>query len=152
MNTQSIGNIIRANRRKLDLTQEELGQRLNPPVHKGAVNKWESGQVSNIRRDHIEQMSKLFGITAAELLGFKKPEVEEAIEILPSKEHESIQRVIRYIDRLTNLEILRVIRDAADMKLKSIDEPKKDIRVQMPDGSYRVIKFKSKEGDNHEDA
>lgn len=146
--------IIRANRRRLNLTQEELGQRLNPPVHKGAINKWETGQVSNIRRDHIEQMSRLFGITPAELLGFKEPEVEEAIEILPSKEHESIQRVIRYIDRLTNLEILRVIRDAADMKLKSIEksQSEKDIRVRMPDGSIRVIKFKPKEGDDHEDA
>lgn len=146
--------IIRANRRRLNLTQEELGQRLNPPVHKGAINKWETGQVSNIRRDHIEQMSRLFGITPAELLGFKEPEVEEAIEILPSKEHESIQRVIRYIDRLTNLEILRVIRDAADMKLKSIEksQSEKDIRVRMSDGSIRVIKFKPKEGDDHEDA
>lgn len=154
MNAQSIGNIIRVNRRKLDLTQEELGQRLNPPVHKGAVNKWESGQVSNIRRDHIEQMSRLFGITAAELLGFTKPKVEDAVEILPSEEHKSLQQVMSYIKHQNDLQILRVIRDAADMKLKTIEksQSEKDIRVQMPDGSYRVIKFKPKEGDDHEDA
>lgn len=144
--------IIRANRRKLDLTQEELGQRLNPPVHKGAVNKWESGQVSNIRRDHIEQMSKLFGISPAELLGFKKPEVEDAVEILPQKEHKSLQQVMRYIEYQNDLQILQVIRDAVDMKIKSIEKTKTDISVKMPDGSIRVIKFQTKEGDDHEDA
>lgn len=78
---RSMGKLIRENRESLGWTQTDLGEMLDPPVHKGAVNKWESGQVSNIRRDHIEQMSKLFGITPAELLGFKEPEVEHAEQV-----------------------------------------------------------------------
>ena len=43
-------------------SQEELGKLLDPQVNRAAVNKWESGQVENIKRAHIQQMSELFGV------------------------------------------------------------------------------------------
>lgn len=51
-------------------SQSELGASLNPPVNRAAVNKWETGLVENIKRVHIEQMAKLFGITPIELMCF----------------------------------------------------------------------------------
>ena len=35
--------IIKQHRIALDMSQEELGKRLNPPVNKAAVQKWEKG-------------------------------------------------------------------------------------------------------------
>ena len=51
-------------------SQEELGHSLNPPVNRAAINKWETGTVTNIRKYYIEQMSELFGITPADLMCF----------------------------------------------------------------------------------
>lgn len=63
--------IIKQNRIALEMSQEELGKRLNPPVNKAAVQKWEKGTVENIKRTHIEQMAALFGITPCQLLSFE---------------------------------------------------------------------------------
>lgn len=46
--------IIKQHRIALDMSQEELGKRLNPPVNKAAVQKWEKGTVENkIGRAHV---------------------------------------------------------------------------------------------------
>lgn len=63
--------IIKQHRMALELSQEELGKRLNPPVNKAAVQKWEKGTVENIKRTHIEQMAALFGISPCQLLSFE---------------------------------------------------------------------------------
>ena len=63
--------IIKQHRIALDMSQEELGKRLNPPVNKAAVQKWEKGTVENIKRTHIEQMAALFGISPCQLLSFE---------------------------------------------------------------------------------
>lgn len=51
-------------------SQEELGAALNPPVNRAAVNKWETGLVENIKRTHIQQLAKMFGVTPCELMCF----------------------------------------------------------------------------------
>ena len=51
-------------------SQEELGHSLVPPVNRSAVNKWEHGMVENIKRTHIEQLAKMFGVTPSELMCF----------------------------------------------------------------------------------
>ncbi|MBS6064002.1 MAG: helix-turn-helix transcriptional regulator [Peptostreptococcaceae bacterium] len=51
-------------------TQEELGKALNPPINRAAINKWESGQVENIKRSYIEQMAKLFQVKPSDLMCF----------------------------------------------------------------------------------
>lgn len=51
-------------------TQEELGAALNPPVNRAAVNKWETGLVENLKKTHIEQLAKMFGVKACDLMCF----------------------------------------------------------------------------------
>ena len=51
-------------------SQEELGAALNPPVNRAAVNKWETGLVENLKRTHIQQLAKMLGINACELMCF----------------------------------------------------------------------------------
>ena len=64
----TMGEIIKNNRLRLGLSQEELGEKVG--VNKAAVQKWESGAVENIKRNKIKALSKIFGITPTELLGF----------------------------------------------------------------------------------
>ena len=65
-----MGELIRKNRLMLDMTQEELAEKLNPKVNRAAINKWETGQVENLKRCHIEQLSRIFGIRPSELMCF----------------------------------------------------------------------------------
>ena len=66
-----MGEYIRKLRTEHGLTQEELGQKLNPKVNRAAVNKWEGGKVANIKRSHIEQMAKIFGVDPVKLMCFE---------------------------------------------------------------------------------
>jgi repressor LexA len=70
-------------------TQEELGNLLKPKVNRAAINKWETGQVENIKRTYIEQLSNLFGITPCELMCFDQCYDEEQL----SEEVQTIEQV-----------------------------------------------------------
>ncbi len=63
-----MGYLIKTLRKKQHLTQTELGAKLSPPVSKAGIAKWESGKVSNIKRNYIEQMAKLFNISPYSLM------------------------------------------------------------------------------------
>ena len=58
-------------RKKLDLTQEELGEKLG--LQKSAITKYEKGRVTNIKRETIHLMSKLFNVNPTWLMGFDVP-------------------------------------------------------------------------------
>lgn len=103
-------------------TQEELGSALNPPLNRAAINKWENGQVENIKRSYIEQLSKLFHVKPYELMCFTKEEVIseevkviEQIQVMFGKDSVKIlelftnlnelgkEKVISFIDDISNL-------------------------------------------------
>lgn len=66
----TIGERIKAYRLRKNLTQAELAEKLN--VAKQTVFKYETGIVTNIPSDKIELMSQIFGVTPAELMGWKQ--------------------------------------------------------------------------------
>lgn len=55
----SVGMTIKKLRTDKGLTQEELGALLG--VKKAAVQKWESGQVQNLKHNTIRQLCEVFG-------------------------------------------------------------------------------------------
>lgn len=56
----TIGERLKRLRIEKGLTQEEVGNMLG--VTKGAIQKYESGQITNFRADTIKQLCMLFGI------------------------------------------------------------------------------------------
>ena len=76
-------------------SQEELGHRLNPPVNRAAINKWESGTVENIRKTYIEQLAEIFGISPADLMCFDSKFDEQQI----SEEVKVIEQVNKYFGK-----------------------------------------------------
>lgn len=64
---KNTGEMIKYYRKKLDLTQEELGNYVG--VQKSAIAKYENGRIENLKRSTIEKLSELFGILPSELLG-----------------------------------------------------------------------------------
>lgn len=62
-----IGQIIKRRRLELGLTQTQLGEKLG--VGAGAVNKWEQGKVTNIKRDVLRNLTLELQIPTALLIG-----------------------------------------------------------------------------------
>ena len=115
-------------------SQEELGQLLDPPVNRGAVNKWELGVVENIKRNHIQQLAKLFGVKPCDLMCFDCDEEKIAEEV---KVIEQIQKVfgknavklLQHFYELNDLGKEKALEDIVDLT----EHPKYAAEVQ--DGS-----------------
>ena len=103
-------------------TQEELGHSLKPPVNRGAVNKWEKGDVENIKRNHIEQLAKMFGVSPSELMCFEQSAEEKKIS-QEVKTFEAIQKLfgedafnlLQYYLQLNDLGKQKALEDIADL-------------------------------------
>ena len=91
MNEQTLGQRIAAQRKKLGLSQEALGDKMG--VSRQAISKWESdGAVPEI--DKLIAMSKLFGVTLGWLLGVEE---EVAAEPAPGFTDEQLELIRRMI-------------------------------------------------------
>lgn len=66
---KTMGMRIRSKRTELGLTMEELGDMLG--VQRQAINKWEKGEVQNIKRSYITKMAELFEVSPSWLMGFE---------------------------------------------------------------------------------
>lgn len=73
----SMGAYIRQLRKEHGMTQEELGQKMNPPLQRAGIAKWETGRTQNIKRSQIEQLSQLFDVKPSELMRIRKEDVNE---------------------------------------------------------------------------
>lgn len=78
----TMAEIIRRERKKKDLTQEELAKMLG--LQASAVAKYESGRVSNIKRSTIEKMAKIFDCSPAYLLGLAPDAAHMEVSAIPS--------------------------------------------------------------------
>ena len=61
-----VGDLIRQKRLEVGLTQEQLGEMVG--VNRAAINKWETGRVTNLKRETIKRLSEIFGISPAMLV------------------------------------------------------------------------------------
>ena len=90
MNEQTLGQRIAAQRKKLNLSQEALGEKMG--VSRQAISKWESdGAVPEI--DKLIAMSRLFGVTLGWLLGVE----EEPAAPVPGFTDEQMELIRRMI-------------------------------------------------------
>ena len=76
----NIGKIIEERRKELNLTLEEIGNAVG--VSKSTVKKWESGYISNMKRDKISLLAKVLQISPTKLIDDDNP-IESNATILP---------------------------------------------------------------------
>lgn len=86
---ENIGNNITEYRKKLNLTQKDLGDMLN--VSPQAVSKWENGQAEP-DTSTIKRLCHIFKITTDELLGLAEPNRETAAATATAEQ--PVQRVV----------------------------------------------------------
>ena len=66
----TLGQRIQELRKGLDLSQEELGEKMG--ISRQAISKWEADQtIPDL--DKLIALSKLFGLTIGQLLGVEQP-------------------------------------------------------------------------------
>lgn len=69
---------IRQKRLEKGMTMEDLAAKLD--VGKSAVNKWEKGHITNIKRPTIEKMAQLFECSPSWLMGWSEDEPPAILE------------------------------------------------------------------------
>lgn len=67
-----IKDIIRNRRLELGLTMKELASRIG--VSEGTISRWESGGISNMKRDKVALLSQVLGIPIDQLMGWEEPD------------------------------------------------------------------------------
>lgn len=63
---------IKARREELGLTLQEVGDHLG--VSKATVQRYESGEIKNLKLESIEKLAQMLGITPAFLMGWEEKE------------------------------------------------------------------------------
>ena len=88
----TMGHRIGEQRKKLGISQEALGEKLD--VSRQAVSKWESdGAVPDV--DKLITMSKLFGVSVGWLLGVEEESAPERSEELTEKQLRMIEEIVK---------------------------------------------------------
>lgn len=74
----AIGNYIRNLRTARGLSQEELGKMVG--VQRAAVQKWESGKTTNLKRETIKKLAEFFGVSPAAFIAesIKASDIDES--------------------------------------------------------------------------
>ncbi|MBE7011165.1 MAG: helix-turn-helix transcriptional regulator [Ruminococcaceae bacterium] len=82
---KTMGEILKELRLERGLTQEEVGKIIG--VQKAAIQKYEKGEVENMKQSSIKKLSKFYGVTTDYLLGIEKADeqLEEYLEMLKSR-------------------------------------------------------------------
>jgi len=73
----TLGEKIKSAREYAGLTQEELGKKCG--TTKQTIYKYETGKVTNIPLDRLEQIASIIGVSAASLMGWEKEPNETSI-------------------------------------------------------------------------
>lgn len=102
MSYESIGRLIKERREKLGISLETIAQ--NCGVNRSTVSRWESGRTKDIKRAHIEILSKLLYLPIETLLGLDTDEeIEDEKIVLKRMEIINLVNKIKDDNKLENI-------------------------------------------------
>lgn len=84
---------IKLLRTSLNLTQEELGEKLG--VQKATIQKYENGSIINFKIDTIKQLANVFNVTPSYLMGWDS--FDKKVDL------EKLKREIHFIEKIENV-------------------------------------------------
>lgn len=134
----TMGQYIKHLREQLHMSQEELGQSLNPPVNRAAINKWETGQVENIKRTYIQQLAKKFCVSPCELMcfddKFDSPKIAEEVKTLELLQKNFGEDAVKMLEMFNSMNIdgkKKVLENLSDLiEIKKYTEKREDIQLK----------------------
>ena len=84
--------LLKTKRKELGLTMEEVAHSVG--VSKATVQRWESGEIANVRRDKIASLAKALKTTPAYLMGWEE-------EVTKPTDDELDNQIIKVFNRLS---------------------------------------------------
>lgn len=121
-----LSNILRKRRKELGLTLAEIAVKMN--VSEATVQRWESGNIKNMRQERISRLAEVLHVTPAYLMGWEEEPIQE-------QRKEAAQ-----MDSLTREEIENEL-----MSLVSKMKPEQKQRVLLE--AYRLLRQQNQEAD-----
>lgn len=119
-----VKDIIRNRRLELDLTLDQIAQRVG--VSKPTVMRWENGDIENMRADKIAKLAKALNTTPVYLMGWTdEKEIMDlgnnAKDDLTSKEQELLEAFRRLLPEMQNF-ILESVKNLTSVKKLTLDK------------------------------
>ena len=94
----AVKDIIKQRRKELGLTLLDIAEKVG--VSEGTVSRWESGDISNMRRDKIADLAKALGTTPAYLMGWPEETTDKKISPDELKLTEGEKALIKLLRRV----------------------------------------------------
>lgn len=113
--SSQMGMIIRNQRHRLGLTQEELGAKVG--TTKATINKYETGVVVNIKRPMLEKLAAALELSPSYLMGWAdddRPQQDTPQEL--SEEETELMRIYRGLSVKDRISLLKYAYDLEDKK------------------------------------
>ena len=102
MENYDLGRMIKQRRIELKISPEVVANACG--VHRATYNRWENGSTKDIKRSHIDTISKLLYIPIPVLLGLdSKDNIEEATIVIKRNQIIEQLKTIKDINKLENL-------------------------------------------------
>lgn len=101
-----IKNVIRDKRLELGLTMKEVAAAVG--VSEGTVSRWESGEISNMRRDKIAALASVLEISPAVIMGWTDAPHPETSTL--SSLEEIVLSNFRLLDHSDQIEVGGIIK------------------------------------------
>lgn len=94
-----VKDLINSRRVSLGLTMKELADRIG--VSEGTISRWESGEISNMKRDKIVALSKALSVSPSAIMGWEDPQEKPAAAFVLTDEEKAI--IIAYRTASTDI-------------------------------------------------
>lgn len=93
-----IKDILKSRRIELGLTMKDVADAVG--VSESAISRWESGEISNMRRDRIYLLAKKLEISPLVIMGYEEPtdRAKQFAEMIKDFSEEEIKDVLSYME------------------------------------------------------
>ncbi|WP_196599808.1 helix-turn-helix domain-containing protein [Pectinatus frisingensis] len=100
---ESVKNVIKNRRCELGLTMKELAIRVG--VSEGTISRWESGEISNMRRSAIVKLAEALNLSPSKIMGWTENNPTDTLPPLTKKDNKNIEKIVASMrERLVNEE------------------------------------------------
>lgn len=121
----SVKDLIREKRLSLGMTMKEVADKVG--VSEATISRWESGEISNMRRGAISALAKALNISPNEIMGWEQPE-EDADD---SPSYYDDPEVAAIANEMKENPDIRVLFDASrGLSKESIEEVRRFVEYQ----------------------
>lgn len=100
----NIGQLIKERRSKLKMSQSVLAKKIG--VNVATISRWETGNIANMKRNHVAKLSEVLNIPIEDLMGWNEPKEEKPEE---SKLYNEIAKKVFGMDVKKQKHLMRYI-------------------------------------------